>query len=126
MRARKCDRCGKLYESYAGSKDFKTNGNANGLLTIDRDMDNKYWSRKTYDLCPECMKKLQTFLKGTDLSEYLMEHEFTISFPPDMIRGTMQIGDKSMDVYCGELQGLPIGCPGYSPKMKHRFNIIEL
>ena len=28
MRAKKCDRCGKLYEHYDGCKDFKSNGNA--------------------------------------------------------------------------------------------------
>lgn len=45
-RAKKCDRCDKL---------------------IDRDLDNKYWNRKSYDLCPECMKELESFLKGGHL-----------------------------------------------------------
>lgn len=64
MRAKKCDRCGKLYEDYAGSKVFKDNGKANGVILIDRDLDNKYWSRDTYDLCPECMGILMDYLKG--------------------------------------------------------------
>ena len=50
MRAKKCDRCGKLYEHYDGSKNFKENGKANGLILIDRDLDKEYWSRKDYDL----------------------------------------------------------------------------
>lgn len=64
MRAKKCDRCGKLFEHYDGIKEFKNTEKANALLLIDRDLDNKYWSRKSYDLCPECMKKLEDFLKG--------------------------------------------------------------
>lgn len=58
MMAKKCDRCGKLHEFYRGSKDFKGAENANGILFIDRDTDNKYWSRNAKDLCPECMREL--------------------------------------------------------------------
>lgn len=64
MRAMKCDRCGKLFEHYDGVKEFKNTEKANALYLIDRDLDNKYWGRKSYDLCPECMKKLENFLKG--------------------------------------------------------------
>ena len=42
MRAKKCDRCGKLYESYDGSKEFKNTERANAVILIDRDLDNKY------------------------------------------------------------------------------------
>lgn len=62
MRAKKCDRCGKLYEHYDGVKEFKNGEKANAFLLIDRDLDNKYWSRKSYGLCPECMKKLEDFI----------------------------------------------------------------
>lgn len=62
MIAKKCDRCGKLYEHYDGSKNFKKNGKANGLILIDRDLDKRYWSRNEYDLCPECMSQLVSFL----------------------------------------------------------------
>lgn len=68
MRAKKCDRCGKLYEHYDGCKDFKSNGNANGVLLIDRDLENKYYGRKDYDLCPDCMNGLIAFLKREDKS----------------------------------------------------------
>ena len=56
MMAKKCDRCGKLHEFYRGSKEFK--GGENRNLFIDRDTDNKYWSRNAKDLCPECMREL--------------------------------------------------------------------
>lgn len=70
-RAKKCDRCGKLFEHYDGSKEFKEGERANAVFLIDRDLDNKYWGRKSYDLCPECMKKLENFVKGggTDVSD---------------------------------------------------------
>lgn len=62
MRAKKCDRCGKLYEQYDGSKEFKEQGKANAIIFIDRNLDNKYWSRNSYDLCPECMAQLVSFI----------------------------------------------------------------
>lgn len=63
MLAKKCDRCGSLFEHYDGSKNFKDSERANGLLLIDRDLQRKYWGRKDYDLCPDCMQKLEDFLK---------------------------------------------------------------
>ncbi len=61
-RAMKCDRCGKLHEHYDGSKQFKDTERANGVLLLDKDLDKKYWSRKSYDLCPDCMGELEIFL----------------------------------------------------------------
>lgn len=61
-RAMKCDRCGKLHEHYDGSKEFKNTEKANGLILVDKDLDKKYWSRKSYDLCPDCMRELEIFL----------------------------------------------------------------
>lgn len=60
MRAMKCDRCGKLY----GCKTFKNTENANAIKLIDKNLDKEYWSRKTYDLCPDCMREFEDFLKG--------------------------------------------------------------
>lgn len=65
-RAMKCDRCGKLYEYYAGYKEFKNSEKANGFLLIDRDADFSYWSRRSYDLCQDCMRKLIKFIKNDD------------------------------------------------------------
>lgn len=63
-RAKKCDRCGKLHEHYDGAKEFKNSEKANGVILIDRDLDNKYWSRKSYDFCPDCMREFEDFLRG--------------------------------------------------------------
>ena len=64
MRAMKCDRCGKFYEFYEGEKIFKETEKANGLMLIDMDLERKHWNRKIYDLCPDCMKKLEDFLEN--------------------------------------------------------------
>ena len=64
--AKKCDRCGKLHEYYEGIKEFNNSEKANGVLLIDKDLDNKYWRRKYYDLCPDCMRKLEAFVKNEE------------------------------------------------------------
>lgn len=64
--AKKCDRCGKLHEYYDGIEVFNDSEKANGVLFIDRDLNNSYWSRKSYDLCQECMKKLEAFIKDEE------------------------------------------------------------
>ena len=52
MRAMKCDRCGKIYKEHEG-------------MTVDTELARIYLKdRKTYDLCPDCMKELEDFLKG--------------------------------------------------------------
>ena len=68
MRANKCDRCGKLYDHYCGRSRFNGGCKANALILIDRDLDEEYWSRKTYDLCPACMGELETFIRGCAVS----------------------------------------------------------
>ena len=64
--AKKCDRCGKLHEYYSGNTEFKNTERANGVLFIDRDLDREYWSRESYDLCPDCMRKLEAFIKNEE------------------------------------------------------------
>lgn len=68
MRAKKCDRCGKFYDHYDGGSRFSGGCKANALVLIDRDLDKKYWSRKTYDLCPACMGEFETFIRGGAVS----------------------------------------------------------
>lgn len=63
MIAKKCDRCGKFHEHYDGGKEFKNTERANAVRLIDKDLDNSFWSRKTYDLCPDCMRSLEKFLR---------------------------------------------------------------
>ena len=55
MRAMKCDRRGKIYKEHEG-------------MTVDTELARIYLKdRKTYDLCPDCMKDLEDFLVGTRL-----------------------------------------------------------
>ena len=56
MRAMKCDRCGKFCEYYTGRK---TSKETNEFTLIDI-----YSDRKTYDLCPDCMRKFKEFLEN--------------------------------------------------------------
>ena len=62
MRAMKCDRCRKFYEAYSGEKMFKERGCANAFVLIDRNLNNKFWNGDSYDLCPECMEELYSFI----------------------------------------------------------------
>ena len=64
MRAMKCDRCGKLYEYYDGRKLFRNGEKANALFL----MDEKYFSRRSFDLCPECMGEFERFIRGGAVS----------------------------------------------------------
>lgn len=58
--ARKCDRCGKLYESYNIKNDSE---NINGLITVNVDDDRKYYSHGVLDLCPECSGSFMKWFK---------------------------------------------------------------
>ena len=51
-------------------KEFKHTEKANAILLIDRDLDNKYWPRKSYDLCPDCMKMIEELLSKKDSLQY--------------------------------------------------------
>lgn len=63
MQAKKCDRCGRLYEHYDGRKAFpKSLSNSIGLR--DTDIAGTYWKRDHFDLCEDCMTKLESFLYG--------------------------------------------------------------
>lgn len=54
-RARKCDRCGCLYESYNVNSTDKEKFNAMILICLDD--SNKYWGRNAVDVCPTCNKE---------------------------------------------------------------------
>ena len=62
--ARKCDRCGALYESYQNCKSVKR---ANAIILIDRDYKNQFWERETYDLCPDCQRELCNWLNAAKM-----------------------------------------------------------
>lgn len=63
MQAKKCDRCGRLYEHYDGRKSFPKS-RSNSIELRDTDLDGKYWGRARFDLCFSCMVGLEAFLYG--------------------------------------------------------------
>ena len=58
---KECDRCGKLYKYYAGITEFKNLEKSNGIIFIDHDLSGRFLASKLYDLCPDCMRKLEYF-----------------------------------------------------------------
>ena len=73
--ARKCDRCGNLYEEYNTDNDNKS---FNAIMTINLDHKRQYYPRKALDLCPECMTKLANWL-SRDERELDPEREKAVS-----------------------------------------------
>ena len=60
MLARKCDRCGNLYEP----RNIEIRGNrTNGIVLIERDFSNMNSYRLYLDLCPHCLCSLNVWLK---------------------------------------------------------------
>lgn len=58
--AKKCDVCGKLYEPYNTSN---TKDNPNGIMFLNIDNAQKYFSHKAMDCCPDCISKIKKMLK---------------------------------------------------------------
>ena len=58
--ARKCDRCGKLYNEY---KRPENDGKCNAIMITNLDEDRKYWKQPLLDLCPECMDEFEKWMK---------------------------------------------------------------
>ena len=54
--AKKCDRCGKLYEQYNSKNDRK---NPNGIMVLNLDSQRRYFAHNALDLCPDCTKGFQ-------------------------------------------------------------------
>lgn len=67
--ARKCDRCGKLYEHY----DRKVDGmDINGISLVESGEFCGSHTQKTkmyIDLCPECLTQLAEWLEGGENSD---------------------------------------------------------
>lgn len=59
--AKKCDRCGGLYEPKSIEIDKQR---VNGIMLIERRLDNSGGDNRGYrDLCPKCLNDLVDFLK---------------------------------------------------------------
>lgn len=64
MDAKKCGRCGKFYDFYAGTERApKIKANAVRLIEYDL-FGNSCCTKGSLDLCLDCMAKLETFLYG--------------------------------------------------------------
>lgn len=67
MQAKKCDRCGKLYELYNTGNNGKK---CNGIQLLNIDGKQNYYTQGIYDMCPACMEGLMKWLyaikNGTD------------------------------------------------------------
>ena len=61
MQAKKCDRCGRLYEHYDGRKAFPKSI-SNSIELRDTDIGGQYWGRAWFDLCVYCTVGLEAFL----------------------------------------------------------------
>ena len=60
MKAKKCDRCGELYEEY----NHKSPNKPNSIKTLSENVNGNYCLVDIYDLCPECMEQLNQWLKN--------------------------------------------------------------
>ncbi len=122
-KARKCDRCGKFYEQYKGNEVSK-NEKANGLFLVDKDWNEEYYRRKVYDLCPDCMRKLESFSKGSNCQAD-SGTPFTIVFNPGEVSGTMEIGGKTLQVYLADAVDY-IHCSSDESMTKRKFTVVEM
>ena len=57
--AKKCDRSGKVYEEYNTKNDGK---NINGILILNIDCREKYYTHGPIDLCPDCKDSFKEWL----------------------------------------------------------------
>lgn len=63
MIAKKCNRCGKLYERYNEEQNPKK---ANGFRFLNIDEKQDYYQHEKLDLCPECMKELHAWFENEE------------------------------------------------------------
>lgn len=66
MNAKKCDRCGKYYDSYGTNSDHK---NTNAVMFVNVDRNGHYFSHGIIDLCPECMNEVKESVKANGGTE---------------------------------------------------------
>lgn len=73
MIAHKCDRCGKLYESYNMDENYLE---INAIYTLNRDRHKgRRHEHGPFDLCPDCSKELVDWLYKFTKEETEIEEE---------------------------------------------------
>lgn len=63
---RKCDRCGAFYlpeTNVINSEEF------NAFMPFNRDLRNKLYSNRIYDLCPDCLDSFIKWLNNDNQKE---------------------------------------------------------
>ena len=60
MLAKKCDLCRTYYDHYDGNE--HNIEDANGILFIDRGLNDGYYKRRAYDIWPTCMSVVLNML----------------------------------------------------------------
>lgn len=60
MLARKCDRCGRLYEAKSVNIDGER---ADAIAALMFYKEGSRWYEEKYELCPECLKELKVWLE---------------------------------------------------------------
>ena len=70
--AKKCDRCGKFYEEYNTKYDGK---NINGILLLNIDCHEKYYTHGLIDPCPDCKDSFKEWLTNKNKDDiYISLH----------------------------------------------------
>lgn len=64
--ARKCDRCGKLYEEYIVECERLTKHKINAVRLVHKNRNENTDRGLAFDLCPECMEKFKSFMNIQD------------------------------------------------------------
>lgn len=60
MLARKCDRCGRLYEAKSANIDGER---ADAIAALMFYKEGSRWHEEKYDICPNCLEKLKNWLE---------------------------------------------------------------
>lgn len=68
-KARKCDRCGKLFEAYVKRPNDEKASAYNELELKTVWIDGNWCEAEEYDLCDECSKELQDWLRMYNFPE---------------------------------------------------------
>lgn len=74
-KAKKCDRCGQLYEAYYETSNEEALFDWNHMELAREDKSGGLWARGRYDLCIHCASDLYKWLEDKDTSVVKIESE---------------------------------------------------
>lgn len=91
MVARKCDKCGKLYEYYISTEEIEGEEvKVNAISLANFNIRGDYCDSSYYDLCPDCMKELIEFISDST-SICKDEKIYRAKYIPDGLGGKIKI-----------------------------------